>query len=48
MDISQEMGWENMFMGVGKSTVQLSHVINYITVYKPRQDALLQTTMIQD
>lgn len=43
MDISQEMGWGKMFMDVGKSTVQLSHVINYIIVYKPGQDTLLQT-----
>lgn len=35
-------------MGVGKSTVQLSHVINDITVCEPGEDTLLQTEMIGD
>lgn len=43
MDTSQEMGWGKMFMDVGKSTVQLSHVTNYITVCKAGEDTLLQT-----
>lgn len=46
MDTSQETGWGKMFMDVGKSTVQLSHVINYITVCKPGEDTRLQTKMI--
>lgn len=37
-----------MFMDVGKSTVQLSHVINYIAVCRPGEDTLLQTKMIWD
>lgn len=37
-----------MFMDVGKPTVQLSHVKNYITVCKAREGTLLQTKMILD
>jgi len=48
MDTSQEMGWGKMFIDVGKSTAQLSHVINYITACKHREDTLLQTKMISD
>lgn len=47
METSQEMGRGKTFMDVGKSTVQLSCVINYITVCKPREDTLLQTKMMR-
>lgn len=43
MNTSQEMGCGEMLMDVGKSTVQLSHVTNCITIYKRREDTLLQT-----
>lgn len=46
-DTSQETGWGEMFMDVGKSTVQLSHVKNY-TVCKAREGTLLETKMILD
>lgn len=32
MDTSQEMGWGDMLMDVGKSTVQFSHITNCITI----------------
>lgn len=47
METSQDTGRGKMFMDVGKSTVQLSRVMNYITVCKPREDTPLQTKMMR-
>lgn len=48
MDTSQEIGWWEMLMDVGKSTVQLSRVTNCITIYKHWEDIFLQTKMMRD
>lgn len=48
MDTSQEIGRWEMLMDVGKSTVQLSHVTNCITIYKHWEDTFLQTKMMRD
>lgn len=48
MNISQEIGWGEMLMDVGKSTVQFSHVTNCIAIYKRWEDTFMQTKMMRD